>query len=149
MKVSFSFRFLLLFWLSSASFFLFWCCMSFIFHSAFSHLQQFLFFFFSQLNFYTPHPRSWLSVIISLLCSAAQLSVSCLCFFTTAHWAGAAAIHLFVSHTDLSRIAFCKINILSSMPALPPFSCDVSSFPFVLSFFFLNFYFFVLHMFFE
>lgn len=59
----------------------------------------------------------------------------CLCVsYTSAHWAIAAVIHLFISHADLlSRIALCKINIVPSMPVLHPLSCHVSSFPFVTS----------------
>lgn len=59
----------------------------------------------------------------------------CLCVsYTPAHWGTAAVIHLFISHADLlSRIAFCKINVVPSMPVLRPFSRHVSSFPFVTS----------------
>lgn len=65
---------------------------------------------FPQLNFYTPHSRGWLSVLISVLCSAAQLSVSfCFCVSlppttTALLWAVAAIIRLSISHTDLWAI---------------------------------------------
>lgn len=71
----------------------------------------FLFFCFcSQLNSHTLHSRSCLSIILSLLCSTALLSVSFVYLFlycpgSTAHW----------SFRPLSHIALYKINIFPSM----------------------------------
>lgn len=75
----------------------------------------------SQLNLSPLHPRSWLSVIMSLLCSTQPNF--CLCVsYTSAHWVIAAIIHLSISHADLlSHTASCKINIVPSMPVLHPF----------------------------
>lgn len=102
-----------------------------------STLLFFSFFFPPQLNLYALHPRSWLSVFTSLPCSTARLSVSSVPMFLSLLHTGLSllpSIFVCVSYRPFEPYYYhCKINILPSMPALHPFSCHVSSFPFVTS----------------
>lgn len=91
-----------------------------------------------QLNLYALHPRSWLSVFTSLLCSTAHISV-----FYLLHIGLSLLPSIFfvrVSYRPFEPYCYhCKINVLPSMTALHPISCHVSSFPFVTSLFFVCF----------
>lgn len=95
----------------------------------------------SQLNLYPPSSQK--PVECHHVSPVQHSPTFCLCVsYPSAHRATAAVIHLFISHADLlSRIALCKINIVPSTPVLHPFSCHVSSFPFVTSLSFFSVFF--------
>lgn len=96
--------------------------------------QHFCSSFCSQLN------PGWLSFILSLLCSVAQLSVLLLSpfLYCTLSCCCCCCHHPYVHllYRPFERIAFCKINILQSLSDLPIFSYNVSSFPFSFFIFF-------------